>query len=110
MCHIYRLMYACGCRIKDPYNFHQCVERQGTNAKCDPIKVLELEKDHYCAKHLVGRGGVIMAFSRRRRPSSEDNEDHEEMEEEEEEDDDDDAEEEEEEEEEKEDEKKTEEE
>ncbi|PYI16788.1 hypothetical protein BO99DRAFT_445107, partial [Aspergillus violaceofuscus CBS 115571] len=52
MCHIYRLMYACGCRIKDPYNFHQCVERQGTNAKCDPIKVLELKKDHYCAEHL----------------------------------------------------------
>ncbi|RAH41727.1 uncharacterized protein BO95DRAFT_467618 [Aspergillus brunneoviolaceus CBS 621.78] len=83
MCHSYRLVYAYGCRIKDPYNFYQCNDRQGTTARCDPIKVFELEKDHYCAKHLVGRGAVIMASSRRRRLLSEEEENEEEEEEEE---------------------------
>lgn len=51
---MYRL-YTCGC-TKDE-EFKQCVERQGTNVKCTPVKREPMDPSvHMCKKHMVKEG------------------------------------------------------
>lgn len=46
------LQYSCGC--KKAAEFEQCVERRGTNVKCDQVEKLVAKfVEHYCKDHLV---------------------------------------------------------
>ncbi|PVH77532.1 hypothetical protein DL98DRAFT_517273 [Cadophora sp. DSE1049] len=52
MCISKFIQYTCGC--KKEMEFTQCLPRQGTNVRCDPItEVWGKDSTNYCSRHLV---------------------------------------------------------
>lgn len=40
--------------MRNESEFEQCLERQGTNVKCDPVrKTLRKNSENFCSRHLV---------------------------------------------------------